>query len=155
MPDIAAQPLAVAPTFTIETTHGPVSLADYRGKKRVVLYFMREFSCLFCQRHAASLGRLYPRLKAANVEVLVIGGGNVKAAQTLERRFQLPFPVAADPERSTYKLYSLDRSLGFWQWSRTFLIDEHGRLRYTRSSQRPNASLDEMELLREVSQLDA
>lgn len=31
MPDIAAQPLAVAPTFTIETTHGPVSLADYRG----------------------------------------------------------------------------------------------------------------------------
>ena len=46
---------SMAPDFTLAESNGQISLSDYFGKQHVVLYFMRAFSCSFCQKHVAQL----------------------------------------------------------------------------------------------------
>src|SRR5205085_9337537 len=118
---------STAPDFNLESNQGDsIRLSDYQGHKHIVVYFMREFTCLQCQRNAIQLGRMYEQLKAQNVEVLVIGGGERKDAERLTKLLNLPYPVLADPDRSVYERYSLDKVLIAIQRSGTFLIDQQG-----------------------------
>ena len=41
--------------------------------------------------------------------VLVVGGGEQEDAARLARVYKHPFPVLADPDRSIYKKYDLDK----------------------------------------------
>lgn len=143
----------VAPEFTLGTTMGQVSLADYRGRQNVVLFFLREFSCVFCQRHAGNLVRLYPRLQARNTSVLIIGGGELVQAERMGQRLNLPFPVAADLDHSIYQKYGLDKALGFIQRSAIILVDQQGIIRYLNRVINPSAALDETALMTAVEQL--
>lgn len=136
----------LAPTFQLHTSHGPVQLVDYRGKQKVLMYFMREFNCPMCTKVVLHLKRMHPELQAHNIQVLVLGGGDEKAAHTLQKRFDLPFPVAADPNRNIYRAYSLEKTLGLLQWNGTVLVDLDGKIVYQRVSQRPGGSFDEAEL---------
>ncbi|GGJ43589.1 peroxiredoxin family protein [Deinococcus roseus] len=135
-----------APTFEIPSSQGVQRLADHRGKSKVLLYFMREFNCPLCMRSVMAIHRIHPLLKQKGVQVIVIGGGDEKAATTVAQRFQFPFPIAADPERSVYRAYSLEKTLGFLQWNGTILIDQSGKIIYRKVSQRPGGSFDQAEL---------
>src|SRR6266700_4223831 len=86
---------SMAPDFTLAGSNGQISLSDYCGKQNVVLYFLRAFSCSFCQKHVAQLKQLYSTLQSHHVEVLVIGGSRAEA-EHLATRLQVPFPVLAD-----------------------------------------------------------
>ena len=88
---------SMAPDFTLAGSNGQISLSDYCGKQNVVLYFMREFSCSFCQKHVAQLKQLYSILQAHHAEVLVIGGGSRAEAEQLATQLQVPFPVLHYP----------------------------------------------------------
>ncbi|MEO8612925.1 MAG: peroxiredoxin family protein [Chloroflexota bacterium] len=145
---------SAAPDFNLESNQGgSIHLSDYQGHKHVILYFMREFSCLQCQRHAIQLGRLYEQLKAQNVEVLVIGGGERKDAERLSKLLNLTYPVLADPDRSVYARYALDKVLIAIQRSGTFLIDQQGIVRYIHQATNPNASLNKSELMQAIEGL--
>jgi peroxiredoxin Q/BCP len=96
---------AMAPDFMLAGSNGQISLSDYFGKQNVVLYFMREFSCSFCQKHIAQLKQLYGTLQAHNAEVLVIGGGSRTETEHLATKLQVPFPMLAD--RGVYHCYGL------------------------------------------------
>lgn len=143
MTQIAQQ---TAPTFELQSSQGPIKLVDYRGKSRVLLYFMREFNCPMCMKNVLALSRLQQTLKQKGIQVIILGGGDVKAANTVAQRFQLPFPVAADPERSVYRAYNLEKTLGFLQWNGAILIDQQGKIIYRKVSQRPGGSFDQREL---------
>ncbi|GEM49084.1 peroxiredoxin family protein [Deinococcus cellulosilyticus] len=143
MTQIAQQ---TAPTFELQSSHGPVKLVDHRGKTKVLLYFMREFNCPLCMRNVLALSRMQDTLKQKGVQVIIIGGGDEKSASAVAQRFQLPFPVAADPERSVYRSYNLEKTLGFLQWNGTILIDPQGKIIYRKVSQRPGGSFDQQEL---------
>lgn len=106
-----------------------------------------------CRGHAVQLGRMYEQLQTQDVEVLVIGGGNREDAERLSRTLKLPFPVLADPDRSVYESYGLNKALLLIQRSGTFLIDRQGIVRYIHQVTNPQASVDKAELLREVEQL--
>src|SRR5262245_35385118 len=122
---------SAAPNFSLESNKGnTIQLSDYQGHSSVVLYFMREFTCLQCQRHATQLSRMYEQLQDQNVEVLVVGGGERKDAERLSKLLNLPYAVLADPDRSVYARYALDKVLIAIQRSGTFLIDKAGIVRY-------------------------
>lgn len=145
---------SAAPDFSLESNQGnTIRLSDYQGQHHVVLYFMREFSCLQCQRHAIQLGRMYEQLKAQNVEVLVIGGGERKDAERLSKLLNLPYPVLADSDRSVYERYALDKVLIAIQRSGTFLIDQQGIVRYIHQVTNPGASLNKSELMQVIEEL--
>jgi peroxiredoxin len=116
------------------------------------LYFMREFMCLQCQGHVVQLARMTDQFKAADTQVLVIGGGNPRGAERLTQMLKPPFPVLIDGDRSVYHKYDLDKVL-FIQRSGTFLIDKDGVVRYIHQVTNPGSSLNKKELLAEIGKL--
>src|SRR6266851_5803076 len=118
---------SLAPNFTLACSSGQISLSDYCGKQNVVLYFMREFSCSFCQKHVAQLKQLYSTLQAHNAEVLVIGGGSRAEAEQLATKLQVPFPVLADADREVYHRYGLEKVMFSLQRSGIIVVDRQGR----------------------------
>lgn len=145
---------SVAPDFSLSTSDGKtIRLSDFKGKKHVVLYFMREFMCLQCQGHVLQLKRLYDQIKAQDTEVLVIGGGNAKGAERVTAMLKVPFPVLVDTDRSVYQQYNLSKVLIAIQRSGTFLIDKQGIMRYIHQVTNPSTSLNKSELLQEIRKL--
>lgn len=146
----AVQVGAMAPDFNLKTTTGNVNLSGYRGQQNVVLYFMRDLSCMMCQRHVAQLKQLYSQLQQRGTTVLVVGGGSQQEAQRLSSRLQLPFPVAADLDGEVYHRYGLEKVMLFLQRSGTMLIDKQGKVSYIHRVTNPGASFDKDELLKEI-----
>lgn len=142
-----------APGFRLPSNRGEIDLADFRGRKSVVLYFVREFACMTCQMHAAALVKAYPAIQAAGAEVLAIGGGSVDDAARMAQRLRAPFPILADGSRSVYERYHVDKALAFIQRSATFAIDIDGRVAYAHRSTNPAGGLNMGELMSALSAL--
>jgi peroxiredoxin len=138
---------AAAPNFRLPSNLGDIALADYHGKRGVVLYFIREFACMSCQFHAAALVKAHPEIQAAEFEVLVIGGGSPSDAVRMAHRLHAPFPILADHDRSVYEQYNVDKALAFIQRSATFIVDAGGRIVYAHRSTHPSAGLNMKEVL--------
>jgi peroxiredoxin len=89
-----------------------------------------------CRSHAAQLGRLYNEFKSANVEVILILGEMVEKAKKYAESLHLPFPVLADPTRSVYHQYGLEKTL-FLQRTASVVIDCTGIIRYIKTTANP------------------
>ena len=142
-----------APDFALVSTYGQIRLSDYQGRQNVVLFFMREFNCATCRQHVNHLKRLYDTFQARDTTVLVIGGGQKKDAEKLAHTFSTPFPVLADPDRSVYLRYSLDKVVMFVQRSGTMVVDKQGTLRYMQQAMLPTAALEAEAVLRVIKSL--
>ncbi|HEX2909562.1 MAG TPA: peroxiredoxin family protein [Chloroflexia bacterium] len=158
MKDILGQEMVAegqfAPDFTLPTTQGHFTLSELQGKKAVLLYFMREFSCAICRQTTVQLGRLYHETFTTNeVEVVVIGGGSPAEAEKLAAIYKLPFAVAADPNREVYSRYGLDKAAGIIQRSGSILVDKAGRVRYVQRAILPTGSLSKSEVVEAVKAL--
>ncbi|HSB66667.1 MAG TPA: redoxin domain-containing protein [Anaerolineales bacterium] len=95
-----------------------------------------------CRSHAAQLGRLYNDFKAANVEILLILGDMLEKAQKYAESLHLPFPVLADPTRSVYHQYGLEKSF-FLQRTASLVIGCDGKIIYKKSVTNPLPWLQE------------
>lgn len=122
----------VAPDFTTTDQHGnPLTLSDYRGRN-VVLYFYPKDDTPGCTAQACSLRDNYTELKKAGYEVLGVSIDPQKAHQKFITKYDLPFSLVADTDKSVVEAY------GVWQEKsmygrtymgtarRTFVIDENG-----------------------------
>lgn len=96
-----------------------------------------------CRSHSAQLGRLYNEFQAANCEILLILGEPLGKAQRYAEILHLPFPVLADPERSVYHRYGLEKAMVFIQRSASIVLDRGGIIRYIRTATNPMVWLQE------------
>ena len=144
-----------APDFHLPAHSGQtIALSDYRGRRAVILFFTREFSCPQCQLHARQLARAHDDIRARGAEVLVIGAGTVGDAQRYAERLGLPYPVLADVDRSVYERYLLDRVfLSLIQRSAAFLVDRDGTIRYAHVSTNPHRTLQSADLMSALESL--
>ena len=92
-----------------------------------------------CRSHSAQLGRLYKEFKAANCEILLILGNPLEKAKRYADSLHLPFPVLADPERSIYRMYGLEKAMIFIQRTASVVIDRNGVIRYMKSATESHA----------------
>lgn len=100
-----------APDFRITDTTGTVhSLQDYAGR-RLLLSFHRYAACPMCNLHIHELTSAWPQLKERGLDVLaVFMSGSGRLADQFAAR-DVPFPLAADPERRMYDAYGVESSL--------------------------------------------
>jgi peroxiredoxin len=96
-----------------------------------------------CRSHASQLGRLYKDFQAANCEILLILGEPIEKARQYASILHLPFPVLADPERSVYHRYGLEKAVIFVQRTASLVIDRRGVIRYMRTATNPTVWLQE------------
>ena len=108
MPGVVPEIGAVAQGFRLESVQGPiVDLADYAGRRSVLVWFSRGFTCPFCRRYMAQLSLAYERFQAAGSEIVQITPDLVSQARLFFKNTRLAFPLVCDPRKEVFEAYGL------------------------------------------------
>lgn len=107
------------------------TLADYKGKKLVVFFYPKA-STPGCTAEACDLRDNYHRFQAQNYELLGVSADSAKRQKSFQDKYQLPFPLLADEDKSVINAFGVwgpKKFMGrlFDGINRTtFVIDENG-----------------------------
>lgn len=142
-----------APAFSGKDQKGnKVSLSDFKGQK-VVLYFYPEDDTPACTVQACNLRDNYGALQQQGYAVIGVSPNDVASHQKFAAKYDLPFPLLADPEHKIIDQYGVwgEKNLygrKFMGLLRTtFLIDEKGVIE--RIIGRPKTKVHTEEILRQ------
>ena len=67
----------------------------------------------------------------------MILGDTPERTQTYAELLKTPFPVLADPDRSIYHRYDLEKTLGLIQHTASVVVDQKGIIRYIKRATNP------------------
>lgn len=124
-----------APAFTAKDQDGQkLSLADFKGR-RLVLYFYPEDDTPTCTVEACNLRDNYALLKQEGFAIVGISPDDEKKHKKFEKKYDLPFPLLADPDHKIIDKYGVwgekqlygRKYMGLHRT--TFLIDGKGVIR--------------------------
>lgn len=144
-----------APDFTAKDQDGnKVSLKDFKGKK-VVLYFYPEDDTPTCTIEACNLRDNYSTLKKEGLIVLGVSPDEEKKHKKFEEKYNLPFTLLADPDKSIIDKYGVwgeknlygRKYMGLFRT--TFLIDEDGII--FKVFKKPKSKIHSEEILKAVA----
>lgn len=95
-----------APDFTLMSDEErEVSLAQFRGKKNVVLYFYPKDNTSGCTREAQSFRDYLPEIERRGAVVLGVSPDSVKSHQNFKKKHDLNFLLLSDPDHSVAEAY--------------------------------------------------
>lgn len=109
MPDLTVS--ATAPDFQAPalTRQGEshISLADYKGKSSVVLYFYPKDDTPGCTTQACGFRDLLPDFEASGSVILGISPDDLTSHKRFAEKFALPFPLVSDPDHAIAEAYGV------------------------------------------------
>jgi peroxiredoxin len=98
----------MAPAFSLPSLRGSVvDLASYRGRRNVVVWFSRGFTCPFCRLYTDGMRAGYAALRAADTEIIQVAPNLLDSARRFFAQAPLPFPFVCDPDKRLYAVYGL------------------------------------------------
>src|SRR6266571_1933703 len=101
LPTSVPQSGAKAPSFKLPASSGrTISLSDYAGKQRIVLYFYPKADTPGCTKEACGFRDALADYDQAKVAVLGISPDPVEAVTKFANKFHLNFPLLADADHS-------------------------------------------------------
>ena len=122
----------IAPNFSGLDQNGTShKLVDYKGKKLVVFFYPKA-STPGCTAEACDLRDNFEKFKANNYALLGVSADSAKAQAKFIEKYELPFPLLADEDKSVIQAF------GVWGPKKfmgkeydgihrtTFVIDENG-----------------------------
>ena len=125
----------MAPAFTALTNGGrSVSLADYAGR-HVVLYFYPKDDTPGCTKEACAFRDDHAKLTAKGAVVLGVSADSVKSHDKFVEKFQLPFTLLSDDNKTIVEAYGVWGQKSFMGRKYmgihrvTFLIGPDGRIK--------------------------
>jgi peroxiredoxin Q/BCP len=125
-----------APDFSLPSGDGrQVSLADYRGKKNVVLYFYPADESQGCTAEACSFRDSYETFSAAGAEVIGISSDSPESHESFSAHHNLPFVLLSDTGKRVRRLYGVPSTFGLLPGRVTYVIDKNGVVRHIFKSQ--------------------
>ncbi|AFU67188.1 thiol peroxidase, Bcp-type [Psychroflexus torquis ATCC 700755] len=123
-----------APNFEAKDQDGNIhSLKDYEGKKLVVFFYPKA-STPGCTAEACNLRDNWKALQAQGYYILGVSADSQKRQQNFKNKYELPFPLLADEDKSVIEAF------GVWGPKKfmgkeydgihrtSFIIDENGVL---------------------------
>ena len=121
-----------APPFTLRSQAGAeVSLADFLGKKRVVLFFYPKDDTPGCTAEACTFRDEYDAFAEAGAEVLGVSADSTESHARFARNHRLPMTLLSDPGGAVAAAYGVARGpLGLLPGRVTFVIDRDGVVRH-------------------------
>jgi peroxiredoxin (alkyl hydroperoxide reductase subunit C) len=125
-----------APAFTAPTTHGEISLSDYKGKWLILFSHPADFTPV-CTTEFMAFAKAAPDFKKLNCELLGLSidshYAHIAWMRNIKEKFgvEIPFPIIADLSMDVAKAYGMIQP-GASDTSAvraTFVIDPDGVLR--------------------------
>jgi len=96
-----------APQFSGLDQNGVAhKLEDYSGKKLVVFFYPKA-STPGCTAEACDLRDNFERFKANNYELLGVSADSAKAQAKFVEKYELPFPLLADEDKSVIQAFGV------------------------------------------------
>ena len=122
-----------APDFTAGTDSGDtVSLADFRGKQNVVLYFYPRDNTPGCTKEACGFRDAMSDLVGADAAVLGVSPDDEAKHRKFIEKYDLNFPLLVDEDMAictAYDAYGEKKNYGrtyMGVFRKTYLIDKQG-----------------------------
>jgi peroxiredoxin Q/BCP len=123
-----------APDFSLAADDGTtVTLKALKGRK-VVLYFYPKDDTSGCTKEACGFRDRWSDVRQAGAIVLGVSPDAVASHQKFKQKYQLPFPLLADPDHLVAEAYGAwgEKSMYGKKYKgilrSTFLIDGEGRI---------------------------
>jgi thioredoxin-dependent peroxiredoxin len=132
-------PIAVgdpAPDVSFRTHDGgSVRLADYVGKRPVVVFFYPKDGTPLCTQEACAFRDAFERFTDAGAEVIGVSADGEAAHRAFAARHKLPYLLATDGDGALRKAFGVPRTLGLFPGRVTYVIDTAGKVTLAFSSQ--------------------
>lgn len=140
-----------APQFTLKDANGKeVSLKDYAGKNRVILYFYPKDDTPGCTVEACGFRDEYKKFTEKGAVVLGVSPDDEKSHAKFVEKFKLPFRLLADTDKEVVQKYGVwgeKQFMGkkYMGVSRTtFLIAKDGTIEKVFEKVKPDEHADEL-----------
>jgi peroxiredoxin Q/BCP len=96
-----------APNFSALDQNGNKhSLGDYKGKK-LIIFFYPKANTPGCTAEACDLRDNFARFEAGNYALLGVSADNAKAQSNFKNKYEFPFPLLADEDKSVIQAFGV------------------------------------------------
>ncbi len=127
---------APAPEFTLEDQNGKrVSLADFKGRRNVVVYFYPKDDTPGCTKEACSFRDQFEDFSDAGAEVIGVSSDSTASHRAFAAKHELPFILLSDPDGRVREAFQVPATLGLLPGRVTYVIDKQGVIRHAFNSQ--------------------
>lgn len=97
----------MAPDFVAKDQNGnTVSLSDFKGKN-LILYFYPQDDTPTCTKEACNFRDNYQSLLSKGFAVVGVSFDNEKSHKKFIKKYDLPFPLLADPDKKLIEDYDV------------------------------------------------
>ncbi len=140
-----------APLFELPVSETEqLRLSDFEGKKNVVLYFYPKDNTPGCTQEACDFRDSLNAFEALDTVVIGVSRDGLKSHDKFSQKYQLSFPLLADPEGKACELYGCwkEKSMFGKKYMgierSTFLIDKKGILKQVWYKVKVTGHIDEI-----------
>jgi peroxiredoxin Q/BCP len=107
-----------------------ISLADFRGKQAVVVFFYPGDGTPVCTKEACAFRDAYEDFVDAGAAVIGVSGDTAARHQEFASSHRLPFTLASDVDGKARQAFDVPKSLGLMPGRVTYVIDKEGIVRH-------------------------
>lgn len=133
------------PEFTLSDGEGnKVNIADFIGKKPLVIYFYPKDDTPGCTKESCAFRDQYEDFTDIGAEVIGISGDSVDSHKKFANKYNLPFTLLSDSKNEVRKLFGVPSTLFVLPGRVTYVVDKEGIVKHIFDSMLDfNAHVDE------------
>ncbi len=134
-----------APDFSVAASGGTtLHLKDYVGKGNIILYFYPKDDTTGCTKEACGLRNTFDEFKGLNATILGVSFDSVASHKSFIAKYNLPFVLLADTDKSVAKLYGVAGDDSKVASRVTFVINKAGKIAFVDPKVNPATHADEL-----------
>ena len=125
------------PAFSLKDQNGnSFDIAEFFGKKKLVIYFYPKDDTPGCTREACSFSDQFEDFKTVGAEVFGISADSVESHKKFAEKYRLSFSLLSDEGNKVRKLFGVPADLfGLIPGRVTYIVDYEGKIVHIFNSQ--------------------